>query len=90
MTFVSFMGLFTFYKKKTTKPSTQKIDWIRNELYDSNDSLSAIEGLQTLPDWLIDRKEMLFSSDSIVKGKPIGKGQFGNVYKGKYHQGNAV
>ena len=77
-------------KNKKTNSSTQEIVWKRNDLYDSKDSLPIMDGLSNLPDWLNDRKEMVFSENSIIKGKPIGKGQFGNVFKGTFCHGNAV
>ena len=43
-----------------------------------------------LPDWLNNRKGMIFSKTSIERGTQIGKGQFGNVYKGKFCHENAV
>ena len=64
--------------------------WKQNDLYESKQSLAKSEGPLCLPEWLQDRTEMIFSKASIVKGKLLGKGQFGNVYKGKLHQGNAV
>ena len=63
---------------------------MRNDLYESKDNSSDIDSYSVLPDWLNNRKEMIFSKNSIINGKPLGKGQFGNVYKGKFCQGNAV
>ena len=42
-----------------------------------------------LPNWLRNRKEMIFSESSIIKGQQLGKGQFGIVMKGVIIQGNA-
>ena len=66
------------------------IVWKQNTLYDGNYSLSHSDTKYNLPDWLSDRKEMIFLQKYVVKGKLLGKGQFGNVYKGKLHQGSAV
>ena len=60
------------------------------ERYENNQSLTKSEGPTSLPNWLKDKREMVFLKKCIVKGKLLGKGQFGNVYKGKLHQGNAV
>ena len=43
-----------------------------------------------LPDWLKERKEMIFPIESIEKYQEIGRGQFGTVFKAKLAQGQAV
>ena len=43
-----------------------------------------------LPDWLRERKEMIFPNESIEKYQEIGRGQFGTVLKAKLVQGQAV
>ena len=43
-----------------------------------------------LPDWLRERKEMIFPNESIEKYQEIGRGQFGTVLKAKLAQGQAV
>ena len=43
-----------------------------------------------LPDWLKERKEMIFPNESIEKYQEIGRGQFGTVLKAKLAQGQAV
>ena len=43
-----------------------------------------------LPDWLQNRKEMIFPNTAVIKGQKLGKGQFGIVFKGALVQGNAV
>ena len=87
-----------YYINKIDQPVTQSlpinplksIAWKENELYESKQSLAKSEAPSCWPEWLKDKKEMVFLKNSIVKGKLLGKGQFGNVYKGKLHQGNAV
>ena len=95
---VTILSITHYYIKKrnqslvqssSTNP-IQSIVWKQNDLYESKQSLAKSEGPLCLPDWLRDRTEMIFSKTSIIKGKLLGKGQFGNVYKGKLHQGNAV
>ena len=43
-----------------------------------------------LPDWLRDRKEMLFPETAVIRGEQLGRGQFGVVLKGALIQGKAV
>ena len=86
--------LLRLYKNKEKNPSIPQTIWKANDLYDSKQSLSLLDvdssDLNGLPDWLRNRKEMIFSKNSIENGKLLGKGQFGNVYKGKFRHGNAV
>ena len=42
------------------------------------------------PDWLQNRKEMIFPESAILKGQKLGKGQFGVVMKGALILGNAM
>ena len=42
------------------------------------------------PEWLRNRKEMIFPKSAIIEGQKLGKGQFGIVMKGALVQGNAV
>ena len=42
------------------------------------------------PDWLQNRKEMIFPESAILKGQKLGKGQFGIVMKGALILGNAM
>ena len=42
------------------------------------------------PDWLQNRKEMIFPESAILKGQKLGKGQFGIVMKGALVLGNAM
>jgi hypothetical protein len=83
-----------YYRNKRTALPPQAMTWQDNELYDSNQSLDEdIHGdkeCNVLPEWLEERKEMIFPKDSITKGQQLGKGQFGSVFKGKLVQGNAV
>ena len=68
------------------------------EIYPEDDSLwSEAENAfemddkeSLLPDWLKERKEMIFPNESIEKYQEIGRGQFGTVLKAKLAQGQAV
>ena len=94
LVFIIILTLTLYYVNKIAQPvainSLQSIAWRENDLYESKQSLAKSEAPSNWPDWLKDKKEMIFLKNSIVKGKLLGKGQFGNVYKGKLHQGNAV
>ena len=43
-----------------------------------------------LPEWLQNRKEMIYDSSCIEMGKRLGDGNFGVVFQGKIRLGNAV
>ena len=49
-----------------------------------------IEETSILPQWLLKRKEMMFSHMYIEQQEKLGSGQFGTVFKGRLKQGNAV
>ena len=75
---------------KNNKTSTQAT-WEKNSNYDYQENLhQELQNESILPDWLEERKEMIFPSECIKKGKRIGQGQFGSVFKGLFTQGNAV
>ena len=42
-----------------------------------------------LPNWLMNRREMIFPGTSVIKGQQLGRGQFGIVQKGELVQGYA-
>ena len=98
LVFIIILASTLYYINKIAQPVAQNLSnnplqsiaWKENELYESKQSLAKSEAPSIWPDWLKDKKEMVFLKNSIVKGKLLGKGQFGNVYKGKLHQGNAV
>ena len=43
-----------------------------------------------IPEWLQNRKDMIYDSSCIEKGKRLGDGNFGVVFEGKIRLGNAV
>ena len=43
-----------------------------------------------LPQWILDKPDMIYPQNSIKKKGALGTGQFGTVHKGTYCQGNAV
>ena len=91
--FIVFWGILrNVYSNRNivTKLKIPQIEMTRNNLYRSDESLQIFNEKSSLPDWLDIRKEVVFPKQSIVKGKHLGEGQFGTVFKGKLHQGNAV
>ena len=98
LVFIIILASTLYYINKIAQPVAQSLShnpltsiaWKENELYESKQSLAKSEAPSSWPDWLKDKREMVFLKNSIVKGKLLGKGQFGNVYKGKLHQGYAV
>ena len=66
-----------------------------NKTGDQNNDDNAIEAFSfgdddIFPDWLRNRKEMIFPESTILKGQTLGKGQFGIVMKGALVLGNAM
>ena len=85
--------LAIWYCKRLAKnnDTATPFTWEENSNYGHLEDIH--EGLQNksiLPDWLIERKEMIFPPLCIKKGEPIGEGQFGSVFKGVFTHGNAV
>ena len=99
---VGFLGLITFAfvgvlklacsKLKIRKQNANDDDvvWQKNSISDNNRSSNTLDDASGMPDWLKDRSGMIFSRNCITKGKQLGQGQFGTVFKGKLNQGNAV
>ena len=99
---VGFLGLITFAfvgvlklacsKLKIGKQNVIGDDVARekNSISDANKSINSLNNASGMPDWIEDRSEMIFSRNLITKGKQLGQGQFGTVFKGKLNQGNAV
>ena len=69
--------------KSNNKPTNEE-----NGIETKVDRAEAEDSL--LPDWLRERKEMIFPEYTVVKGEQLGKGQFGVVLKGALVQGKAV
>ena len=62
-----------------------------NSLWSKAENAFEIDDKESLlPDWLKERKEMIFPNESIEKYQEIGRGQFGTVLKAKLAQGQAV
>ena len=80
-----------FYKRKKQNHRWLATAFIPNKLYKNNKCLLEVDDDNLiLPDWLKEKKDMIFSQDSIEKGIKLGSGYFGAVFKGKIIQGNAV
>ena len=71
------------FMKSNIKPTNEE-----NGIETKVDLAEAEDSL--LPDWLRERKEMIFPENTVVKGEQLGKGQFGVVLKGALVQGKAV
>ena len=75
-----------------------KFLWENNELFDSEDDnlITNNEGVNdfgddlVLPNWLINNKEIIVPNCCVEKGRQIGNGQFGAVFKGTFSHGNAM
>ena len=61
-----------------------------NEVDRSCEDIIEMDEISPLPSWLKVKPEMLYHPDCIKKGKKLGQGQFGSVFKGHLVQGNAV
>ena len=64
--------------------------WKNNSLYDSESGEMVPRLEDCYPEWLVVRKEIIFSSDNLQIGEKLGNGNYGSVYKGKLSQGKAV
>ena len=90
------LSIFVFISIKHYRESsnirTREFIWEDNKLYKEVDENVKEDcyGDWMLPDWLQQKKKMIFPKKSIVKGECVGRGQFGCVFKGKLVQGNAV
>ena len=51
---------------------------------------STVETTSILPEWLLNKKDMIYSDMYIEQQEKLGSGQFGTVFKGRLKQGNAV
>ena len=69
----------------TLRTKGRKVEENKN---DRNESF-VIKDEFVLPDWLMHRREMIFPETSVIKGKQLGRGQFGIVQKGELVQGYA-
>ena len=69
----------------TLRTKERKVEENKN---DRNESFVRKEEV-VLPNWLMNRKEMIFSETSVIKGQQLGRGQFGIVQKGELVQGYA-
>ena len=66
-----------------------------NNIYSTSNTVSFSGPCSTdtdfdFPDWLQNRKEMIYATSCIEKGKRLGDGNFGVVFEGKIRLGNAV
>ena len=74
-----------------TNSRSLEINWENNYDYERRNNITEENDPESfLPEWLKERKEMIISRDCVEKGKELGSGQFGEVFKGKFIQGSAV
>ena len=92
--------------RRTSKhaQSPSKVFWEKNKSYENDDSSTLLEDeikcnykgespvhcIPMVPDWVKNRKEMVYPQKCIKKGRQLGSGQFGAVFIGKLIQGTAV
>ena len=74
-----------YYKQKVGRKSSSG-KWETNDLYYS---LRVVNEESILPNWLKDKKEVIFPQQSIERYQQLGNGQYGSVYKGMLNQGQA-
>ena len=86
--------------------AASKVLWEDNKFYESDNSTASIEDENKftyktetespvdcrpmVPDWLKNRKEMVYPQNCIERCRQLGSGQFGTVFMGKLVQGTAV
>ena len=84
-------------KQESFEPSLVKLtEYHGVKMIDNPDySLSSCESVLSkiepiLPEWLRNKKDMIFDTGCITKGNKLGHGHFGAVFEGKIRLGNAV
>ena len=97
ITIVVIGALIKLVYKWRSKKWGKIMKWEENVLYDSSISFSEetsdfCSGDEDwmLPTWLQNKKEIIFAHSSVIKDDLLGRGQFGEVFKGKLIQGKAV
>ena len=64
--------------------------WEENPQYRHSAIETNLSHVSQIPNWLYDRKNIIYDVSCIQKGKRLGHGNFGVVFEGKIHLGNAV
>ena len=80
-------SIILYYKRNTI---CRKMTWEDNPNYSESTSANEEDGNSFLPNWLIERNEMIYDTTCIEKGQELGHGNFGTVFEGRIRLGNAV
>ena len=77
--------VISLYYVKRKSVNSSCIEEKSNDLYYSLQVENKIGKQINLPEWLRNRKEIIFPQNSIEKYQELGSGQYGSVYKGKLY-----
>ena len=80
-------SIILYYKRNTL---CRKMTWEDNPNYSQSTSANEEDGNTFLPNWLLERNEMIYDTSCIEKGQELGHGNFGTVFEGRIRLGNAV
>ena len=80
-------SIILYYKRNTI---CRKMTWEDNPNYSESTSANEEDGNSCLPNWLLERNEMIYDTTCIEKGQELGHGNFGTVFEGRIRLGNAV
>ena len=80
-------SIILYYKRNTI---CRKMTWEDNPNYSDSTSANEEDGNSFLPNWLLERNEMIYDTTCIEKGQELGHGNFGTVFEGRIRLGNAV
>ena len=82
-------SVILYYKRKTSYNNIGG-EWAENPNYSESNSFIEENEDQILPNWLLERNEMIYDTNCIEKGRQLGHGNYGAVFEGKIRLGNAV
>ena len=81
--------LLLLYIGKNSREPNQFTE-MKDEVVEIEERHGESENALVLPEWLIQKPEMIYQPRFIQKGQTLGSGNYGTVFKGKLMQGNAV
>ena len=82
-------SVILYYKRKTSNNNIGG-EWAENPNYSESNSFIEESEDQMLPNWLLEKNEMIYDTGCIEKGRQLGHGNYGAVFEGKIRLGNAV